>query len=62
MRSRPRIRPADVEAIVASALESEIDENGNTRYYGHVGDEVVRVVVARDDPGFVVTVTRRRRR
>lgn len=46
-----------VEAVVAAPAVREIDERGNARLVAEVGDgRRILVVVAGDDPGFVITV------
>jgi hypothetical protein len=52
---------AQVEAIVAGAAAHDRDQAGNPRYVGTIRDDRVRVVVALDDPDFVITVHRRRK-
>lgn len=47
----------DVELTVADPSGREMDERGNARLGGETGDgRPILVVVAGDDPGFVVTV------
>jgi len=51
------IGPDDVEAVLADPLERQIDERGNSRLIGNAPDgRPILVVVARDDPDFVITV------
>ena len=46
-----------VEAVIAAPAVREIDERGNARLVAEVGDDRrILVVVAGDDPGFVITV------
>ncbi len=55
-----RIRAEDVEATVADPASREPDERGNARLAGETGDgRPILVVVAGDDPGFVITVFHR---
>ncbi|HLI31800.1 MAG TPA: DUF4258 domain-containing protein [Solirubrobacteraceae bacterium] len=51
------ISAEDVEATVADPVSRQADERGNARLSGQSGDgRSILVVVARDDPGFVITV------
>ncbi len=51
------ISVADVEATLANPSGPELDERGNARLAGETGDHrPILVVVARDDPAFVITV------
>ena len=52
---------ADAEDVVANPLASDFDEKGKTRYTGYKRGIRVRVVVALDDPGLIVTIHKRRR-
>jgi hypothetical protein len=51
---------AEIELLVALNPMHDRDASGNPRYLGHVRGERVRVVVAMDNPDFVITVHRRR--
>jgi hypothetical protein len=52
-----RISPQDVETAVAHPASRALDERGNTRLTGETGNgRPILVVVARDDPDFVITV------
>ncbi len=52
-----RISPQDVEAAVTNPAQRDRDERGNARIAGETGDgRPILVVVARDDPDFVITV------
>ena len=52
-----RIGADDVEAAVVSPSSRELDERGNARLVGETGDgRPILVVVAGDDPDFVITV------
>jgi hypothetical protein len=55
-----RVGIADVQAIVANPLETSQDGKGNLVAVGLVGGRRVRVVIACDDPDFVITVHERR--
>lgn len=47
----------DVEAVIAAPASREVDERGNARLTAEVaGDRRILVVVAGDDPNFVITV------
>jgi Domain of unknown function (DUF4258) len=51
-----RISPEDVEATVTDPAGRELDERGNARLSGETSDgRPILVVVARDDPDFVIT-------
>jgi hypothetical protein len=41
-------------------MRLEADEHGNQRYLGYIDDDLVRVVVAADDPDVVITIHPRR--
>ena len=45
-----------VESVVKSRLKKGLDRRGNPMYLGFVGRRPVVVVVAGDDPNFVITV------
>ncbi len=52
-----RISPRDVEAVVANPATRNLDDRGNARLAGATSDgRPILVVVARDDPDFVITV------
>jgi hypothetical protein len=52
-----RISADDVEGTVASPSSRELDERSNARLAGETGDgRPILVVVAGDDPDFVITV------
>ncbi len=52
-----RISVDDVELTVANPSGRELDERGNLRLAGETGDgRSILVVVAGDEPGFVITV------
>lgn len=47
----------DVEATIANPAGRELDDRGNARLTGETGDgRPILVVVAGDDPDFVITV------
>jgi hypothetical protein len=47
----------DVEAVLAKPAGRATDERGNERLVGNAADgRPILVVVARDDPAFVITV------
>jgi len=51
------ISSQDVEATVTSPISRELDARGNARLRGEAGDgRPILVVVAGDDPDFVITV------
>jgi hypothetical protein len=51
------ISPQDVEEAVTNTTGRTTDERGNTRLAGEAGDgRPILVVVAGDDPDFVITV------
>jgi hypothetical protein len=52
-----RIGRDDVEATIAGPLARGLDARGNARLAGETSDgRPILVVVAGDDPGFVITV------
>jgi hypothetical protein len=47
----------DVESAAADPVARDVDDRGNTRLTGPAVDgRLILVVVARDDPDFVITV------
>lgn len=51
------ISAEDVEAVVGAPAARELDEHGNTRLTAEASDgRRILVVVAGNDPGFVITV------
>ncbi len=52
--------PAEVERIVAEPEKTDVDVKGNPRYYAHVRGQLYRVVIAQDDPTYVITIHERR--
>jgi hypothetical protein len=52
-----RVSRDDVEATVTTAAARALDERGNSRFAGETRDgRPILVVVAGDDPDFVITV------
>lgn len=51
---------ADVEGVIADPIRVDRDRFGKPRYTGYVGKFRVRVVLALDEPDFVVTIHERR--
>ena len=52
-----RIGPEDVEATMTDPAARDVDARGNARLAGETGDHrPILVVVAGDDPDFVITV------
>ncbi len=52
-----QISPQEVEATVTNPASRELDVRGNARLTGETGDgRPILVVVAGDDPDFVITV------
>lgn len=52
-----RISSQDVDVTVTSPTSRELDDRGNARLSGETSDgRPILVVVARDDPDFVITV------
>jgi hypothetical protein len=55
-----RIERVDVDAILALPAETGQDGRGNHFVIGYLGERRIRVVIAADDPDFVITVHERR--
>jgi Domain of unknown function (DUF4258) len=51
----------DAISVISSPVEMDADERGNPRYLGYIRGDLVRVVVAADDPDVVITIHPRRR-
>jgi hypothetical protein len=51
---------ADVEGVIADPIRLDHDRFGKPRYTGYIGQFRVRVVVALDEPNFVVTIHERK--
>ncbi len=56
-----RVGVTDAEAVVSSPEFVDADERGNPRYTGYIGNLRVRIVVALDDPTWIITIHRRRK-
>lgn len=52
---------ADAELVIDSPIRIDRDEDGKPRYTGYIREVRVRVIVALDDPDFIVTIHKRRR-
>jgi hypothetical protein len=52
---------ADAEGVIQNAVHTDADFGGRPRYTGYVRGVRVRVVVALDDPGLIVTIHERRK-
>jgi hypothetical protein len=51
----------DAECVIEQAIHTDTDAGGRPRHTGYIRDVRVRVVVALDDPGLIVTIHERRR-
>jgi Domain of unknown function (DUF4258) len=52
-----RVSQEDVEATVSNPVRRDVDDRGNARLAGESGDgRPILVVVAGDDPDFVIAV------
>jgi hypothetical protein len=51
---------AEVERVIAHPVQVDRDPFGKPRYTGYIRGIRVRVVVALDEPDFVVTIHKRR--
>jgi hypothetical protein len=51
----------DAERLIANSAEIKVEANGKRHYIGFIRGQRVRIVVAFDDPGLIVTIHRRRR-
>jgi hypothetical protein len=50
------IQPSDIESTMARPIRKVVDDDGNSRLTGLVGgDRAIIVVIAGDDPAFVIT-------
>jgi hypothetical protein len=50
------IQPSDIESAMASPTRKVVDGDGNSRLTGlDGGDRAIIVVIAGDDPAFVIT-------
>ena len=52
--------PNDLLRVIENPVKVDADERCNPRYLAYIRGELVRVVVAADDPNFVITVHLRR--
>jgi hypothetical protein len=50
----------EIIRVVLNPAKVDADERCNPRYLGYIRGDLVRVVVAADDPDFVITVHPRR--
>jgi hypothetical protein len=55
-----RVGPTDVDAILANPVETGQDGRGNRVVIGYFGQRRVRIVIAANEPDFVITVHERR--
>jgi len=46
----------DLLQVITNPAKVDADERCNPRYLGYIRGDLVRVVVAADDPNFVITV------
>jgi hypothetical protein len=58
---RYKLSESDVELIVADFQRVERDPGGNALYYARRRGQLYRVVIAGDDPDYVITVHERRK-
>jgi hypothetical protein len=50
------IQPSDIESTMVRPIRKVVDDDGNSRLTGLVaGDRAIIVVLAGDDPAFVIT-------
>jgi hypothetical protein len=50
------IQPSDIESTMARPIRKVLDDDGNPRLTGLAGgDRAIIVVIAGDDPAFVIT-------
>jgi hypothetical protein len=59
---RLRATRQEVEFAVRNPIGKSFDEKGNAMYFGLVAGALVRIVVADDDPNFIITVFEEGRR
>jgi hypothetical protein len=50
----------EILQVISNPAKVDADKSGNSRYFGYIRGDLVRVVVATDDPDVVVTVHPRR--
>lgn len=55
MRQR-RISEEEVESCLQNQEILYTDKKGNPKYKAHIGKRYIKVVVAKDNPNFVITV------
>lgn len=55
-----RVGATDVDAILANPVETGQDDRGNLVLVGYIAERRIRIVIAADDPDFVITVHERR--
>ena len=55
-----RVGRTDVDAILANPVETGQDGRGNLVVIGYLGRRRIRIVIAADEPDFVITVHERR--
>lgn len=55
-----RVGPTDVGAILANPSVSGQDDRGNRVVIGYIGERRIRIVLAADEPDFIITVHERR--
>jgi len=46
--------------VISNPVKIDTDAYGHPRYFGYIRGDLVRVVVAADDPEFVITIHPRR--
>lgn len=51
----------EVEQVIANPLSIEYDDDGKSLYSGLLRGSLVRIVVALDEPGLIVTIHETRR-
>jgi hypothetical protein len=52
---------ADAKQVIAHPVQADRDDHGRPRYTGEIRGIRVRIVVALDEPGLIVTIHNRRR-
>jgi hypothetical protein len=52
---------ADIEEAIANAIDVEEGDDGKSLYIARIRGVSVRIVLALDDPDFVVTIHEKRR-
>lgn len=56
------VTEADVERIATTGDDDGTDQHDNPRKIGQVDGRWIRVIIAKDDPTFIITVYERRKR